>query len=119
MLASFGSPYHSRPNWQRIGNQIDAALQNLNVTGGVAGPAAANVPSAGGGLLIQDAAGTVTLDNLVVSGNRAQGGRTAFGGGVYFSGTSALVSLSGASGSRTVSRKCAPFFVDTPLRLLF
>jgi hypothetical protein len=26
LLAAFGSPYDSRPKWQRIGNQIDAAM---------------------------------------------------------------------------------------------
>jgi hypothetical protein len=98
---------------------VNVTLQYLKITGGVAGPAAANVADAGGGVLVNDTAGgTVTLDNVVVIGNQAVGGAgangSAFsaggagqsgqGGGVYFAGGNGTLVLTNSTLSNNVAQ---------------
>ncbi len=71
-------------------SSFNVTIQDLNVSGGLVGDSAPNVADAGAGLLIQDVAGgTVTLTNLVVSGNTARGGN---------GGTPAAKTFTGAAG---------------------
>ncbi|HVC96606.1 MAG TPA: LamG-like jellyroll fold domain-containing protein [Pirellulales bacterium] len=89
---------------------VNVTLENLAIENGLANGLAANVPGAGGGLLINDAGGSLTLSNLLVSGNVAQAapGANALGGGVAFVGGIATFSdgaivnnlASGGSGSQ-------------------
>ena len=67
---------------------VDVTLENLAVANGLANGNSPNVASAGGGLLINDVGGTVTMSNIFLSGNVAQGTATApaQGGGIAFLG---------------------------------
>ncbi len=67
---------------------VDVTIQNLVIENGSAISSSPNVASAGGGLLVNDAGGSVTLTNVLISGNNAQGSMTtpAQGGGVAFLG---------------------------------
>ncbi len=69
-------------------NGVNVTLENLTIENGLANAGAANAPSAGGGLLINDAGGNLTLSNLLVTSNVAQApvGANAQGGGVAFLG---------------------------------
>ncbi len=65
---------------------IDVTLENLAIENGLASGNGPNVASAGGGLLINDAGGTVTVSDVLISGNVAQGtaAAPAEGGGIAF-----------------------------------
>lgn len=81
---------------------VDVTLRNLVVTGGQAGPAAANAPGSGGGLLVNDAGGYVSLDTISLKGNKAQAtaaGATARGGGLAVLGGSLRLTNSTVSGN--------------------
>ncbi len=67
---------------------VDVTLQNFAIENGLANATSPNVPSAGGGLLINDAGGIVATSNLLVSGNVARGTAAAMaeGGGIAFLG---------------------------------
>jgi uncharacterized repeat protein (TIGR01451 family) len=72
-------------------NGISLSLQNLTIENGLANGQAANVADAGAGLLINDqAGGTITLTNLLITNNVVQAGanQDAQGGAIAFLGGS-------------------------------
>ena len=83
---------------------VNVTLQNFTIEDGLANAQAANVASAGGGLLINDAGGNLTLSNLLVSGNVARGaaGANALGGGVAFLGGTATFNDDTVAGNQAV-----------------
>ncbi len=68
---------------------VDVAFQNLTITNGLAGPSAAKTLGAGGGVLVNDAGGSVSLQTVTLSRNEAQfisGSTIAEGGGLFIVG---------------------------------
>jgi Bacterial Ig-like domain (group 3) len=78
---------------QVVGN-VNVVLSNLTITGGQAtnGGSIGGTAALGGGIL--NNGGSLTLDDVTVTNNIAQGnpGQDAFGGGIYTNGTSLTLS---------------------------
>jgi uncharacterized repeat protein (TIGR01451 family) len=85
-------------------NGVNVTLENLTIENGLANSGAANVPSTGGGLLINDAGGNLNLSNLLVTSNVAQAPAeaNARGGGVAFLGGIATFNDDAIVGNRVV-----------------
>ncbi len=84
---------------------VNVTIEDLAIENGLANSKSLNTADAGGGLLINDAGGAVTLTNVLVSGNVAQGstGVTAQGGGIALLGGTGTFSNDTISGNQAIA----------------